>query len=216
MTQTIQCEAILFDLDGVLVDSTEAVERSWREWATRAGLDPDETMDQIHGRRARDIIAEFAPHLDVDAEGDRLLQLEIDYVGLCAPFAGAHELFAALNNHPFAVVTSGEYLLASGRLRHIGLPLPPVLVTADDVTEGKPDPEGYLKAARQLGKAPAACVVIEDAPAGLQAAQAGGMRSIGVATSYPPGALSAADLVIPALDRLQLTTNGAQILLTAD
>lgn len=214
MPPTIRCKAILFDNDGVLIDSHAAVEQSWREWANLNGLDADKTMDQIHGKRARDTIIEFAPHLDPDVEGDRLLELEIKYIYLCKAFPGAQELLAALNEHPYAVVTSGEIPLATGRLKQGGITPPEVFITANHVTHGKPHPEGYLKAAQQLGQAPADCVVIEDSPAGLQAAKTGGMQAIGVATGYDPADLAAADFVIPSLDRLQLAFDGDDILVS--
>lgn len=199
---TLHCETILFDLDGVLVDSSEAIERSWREWALRHALDPAAVLSQIHGHRSQDTIARFAPHLDAAAETARFTALELTYIPLSRAYAGAQALLDAVDEAPHAVVTSGSRELASARLSFCELPIPVIFVTADDVTAGKPSPEGYLLAARRLAVAPQNCVVIEDSTAGVQAAKSAGMRAIAVTTTHPPGALTAADHRVPALDWL--------------
>jgi sugar-phosphatase len=204
--QHIHCRAILFDLDGVLVDSTACVERHWRMWAKHHGLDAEYILADSHGRRTIDTMRAVAPELATEAEAARLEQTEaLDTVGIVA-VPGAAELLATLQSVPWAVVTSGSRLMATTRLRFTELPIPPVLITADDVVQGKPAPEGYLKAANLLGINPQDCIVIEDAPPGIEAGRAAQATVIGVATTYPPTALRAASLCIPNLTSLTATT----------
>src|SRR3954466_13894661 len=163
------CSAILFDLDGVLCDSTRAVDREWRMWARRKGVDGDAIMAIAHGVRTVEVIRRVAPHLDAVAEAWEIEQEEAgDQQGVTV-MPGATELLRSIPPGRWGVVTSGSRLLASARLRFCGLPIPEVLVTSDDVTQGKPHPEPYLKGAGLLGIPPAECLVIEDAPAGIQA-----------------------------------------------
>lgn len=191
--------ALLFDLDGVLADSTANVERHWSEWARRVGLDPAELLPIVHGRRAIDTIRGVRPELDADAELARLVEVEsTDTRGVVA-LPGASELLAQLPDDAWAVVTSGVRSVALARLRSAGLPVPKVLVTADAITRGKPDPEGYLDGARRLGVAPGQCVVVEDAPAGAQAARNAGMQLLALTTTHDAEALQPADLVAPDL-----------------
>lgn len=206
--QPIHCEAALFDLDGVLVNSDTAIHQSWLDWAQLHDLDLDTVLAHAYGRRTRDTIAEVAPYLDADAESLRVTDIEFKYIPLSAAFEGALRLLEQLAARPHAVVTSGTRDLASARLRQCRLPVPLVFVTADVVTRGKPDPEGFLLAASQLGIEPRACAVIEDSPAGLQAAKAAGMQAIGVATTHDPAALTDADLVVDALRDLTLAVRG--------
>jgi mannitol-1-/sugar-/sorbitol-6-phosphatase len=173
---TLRCDAILFDLDGVLVDSIANVERHWSDWAVRHGLEPAEVLRVVHGRRA---------------QGDTDGVVEVP---------GASALLAALPERAWAVVTSGMHAVATARMRRVGLRLPRVLVTADDVARGKPDPEGYLAAAARLGVAPARCIVVEDTPPGIEAARAAGMGAVGVATTYPAERLAAANAVAGRLE----------------
>jgi sugar-phosphatase len=204
--QHINCRAILFDLDGVLVDSTACVERHWRMWAQRHGLDAEYILADSHGRRTIDTIRAVAPELATEDEAARLEQAgALDTVGIVAT-PGAAELLAALQSVPWAVVTSGSRLMATTRLRFTELPFPQVLITADDVEQGKPAPEGYLKAANLLGINPQDCIVIEDAPPGIEAGRAAQATVIGVATTYPPTALREASLCIPNLTSLTATT----------
>ena len=187
---------LLFDLDGTLVDSRAVVERHWRRLCERLGLDFAEVLEVLHGVRSADVIRAFAPDADVEAEAASLdAAEEADTAGLKV-VRGAPELLAGLPSGSWAVVTSGHRTLAQGRLRAVGLPVPEIMVCGDEVAQGKPDPEGYLTAAKLLGAAPAACVVVEDAPAGVQAALAAGMRVIGITTTHPASALAGASLVI--------------------
>jgi sugar-phosphatase len=190
-----QCSALLFDLDGVLVDSTRAVDREWRAWAKRKGVDGDAIMAIAHGVRTIEVIRQVAPHLDAEAEA-REIEDEESHDPDVEAMPGAVDLVRSIPKGKWGVVTSGTRLLASARLQFCGLPVPEVLVTSDDVTNGKPHPEPYLKGAAGLGLPPGECLVIEDAPAGIQSARAGGMSVIGIASTYSPSQLGQADAVI--------------------
>ena len=203
------CSAILFDLDGVLVDSTRSVERHWRAWAKQKGLDAEKIMAIAHGVRAIEVIQREAPHLDAAAEVREIEAREVtDREGVVA-MPGAVALVASIPEGQWGVVTSGTRLLATGRLRLMGLPVPKVLITADDVANGKPHPEPYLKGAELLGVKPGDCLVIEDAPAGIQSARAGGMKVVGITSTYAAEALAHADAVIEKLATIHITANGA-------
>ncbi len=206
---TFSCAAILFDLDGVLVDSTRAVDKEWRAWARRKGVDGDAIMAIAHGVRTIEVIRRVAPHLDAEAEARKIEKHEAHDKEGVSVMPGAEALVHSIPEGRWGVVTSGTRLLASARLRFCGLPVPKVLVTADDVLNGKPHPEPYLKGAEWLGFDPADCLVIEDAPAGIQSARAGGMKVVGITSTYAADALSHADAVIGRLAQIQVTSNGA-------
>src|SRR5690349_13284782 len=176
MAETIRCDALLFDLDGVLVDSTACVEATWRRWAASHNLDPDALLAGAHGRRSVDTIRQIAPHLAAEVEAAALAAHESTTTEGVYEVSGARALLERLPPHRWAVVTSGVRSVASLRISHTRLPAPPVLVCADEISRGKPHPEGYLTAARRLGIEPTGCVVVEDAPAGLEAARTAGMR----------------------------------------
>ena len=171
-----ECSAVVFDLDGVLVDSTAYVEQQWRRWASARGLRPEPFLRVCHGRRALETIRMAAPDLDAEAEvqGVRSGGGGRDRPDGTAARRGAPARHASRSGS-WAVATSGVRRIATARLRRAGLPVPPVLVCAEDVTRGKPSPDAYLLAARELGVSPPDCLVVEDAPAGVQAARAAGM-----------------------------------------
>jgi mannitol-1-/sugar-/sorbitol-6-phosphatase len=208
--QTFSCSAILFDLDGVLVDSTPSVSRQYRLWADKVGLDPRAVENLTHGVRAIDVVRELAPHLDAEAEVIRLEKMEAEDQGGVVVMPGAAGLLKSIPESRWCVVTSGTRYLATCRLKYASLPIPRVMVSAEDVAKGKPDPEPYLTGARLLRMNPADCLVIEDAPAGIQAAHAGGMKVIGITSTYPASALEA-DVVIQKLAQIRVTSDeGAQ------
>jgi sugar-phosphatase len=209
---TFCCAAILFDLDGVLVDSTRSVERQWRIWARERGIDEEKAVAIAHGVRVVEVIRAIAPHLDAEAEVVKLEALEAaDHAGV-AVMPGAIELVRAIPDGRWGVVTSGRRNLATARLQLAGIPSPPATVTASDVTNGKPHPEPYLKGAERLGVNPAECLVIEDAPAGIRSAHAGGMKVIALASTYPASALSEADAVVEKLKQIRVAPDGARML----
>ena len=207
---TFRCSALLFDLDGVLVDSTRSVDRQWRIWAREQGIDEEKVMALAHGVRTIDVIRAVAPHLDAEAEVRKLESREAEDHDGVAVMPGAAELVRAIPEGRWCVVTSGTRHLARARLRLAGIPIPMILITADDVANGKPYPEPYLQAAELLGVDPKECLVIEDAPAGIQSAHAGGMKVIGLTSTYPASALSEADVVVRKLDGIQIAFDGAR------
>jgi mannitol-1-/sugar-/sorbitol-6-phosphatase len=198
----LECAAILFDLDGVLVDSAACIENTWRRWAQHHQLDPAQVIALAHGRRAIETVRLVAPHLEADIELAALAASESRTAEGISQIEGAREMLQQLPQGTWAIVTSAVRDVAIFRLRHTGLPVPEVLVCADEIRRGKPDPEGYLTAARRLGLSPTACIVIEDAPAGLEAARAAGMRSIAVSGTYSRDRLSMADYNIPHLSAM--------------
>jgi sugar-phosphatase len=206
---TFSCAAILFDLDGVLCDSTRQVDREWREWAARKGVDGDAVMAIAHGVRTIEVIRRVAPHLDAESEAAAIENHEAQDQRGVTVMPGALELVQSIPEGRWGVVTSGSRLLAQNRLRHCGLPVPEVLITSDDVIHGKPHPEPYLKGAEGLRYRAAECLVIEDAPAGIQSARAGGMKVLGITSTYAADVLRHADAVIGKLGQIRVTSNGA-------
>jgi HAD superfamily hydrolase (TIGR01509 family) len=171
--------AVLLDMDGTLVESDAAVERAWRAWAREYGLAEDDSLALAHGRPAESTARHLLPALDDDAvlmAAQRQLDLQYDDLSDVSATLGANELLAVVADRqlPWAVVTSADVRLARARLGAAGI-APPVLVTVEDVTAGKPDPEGYLLAARRLGVVPRQCLVVEDSEPGIEAGRAAGM-----------------------------------------
>ena len=202
----MDCDGVLFDLDGVLVDSARVVVRTWHTWARTKGLDAERFIEIAHGRRPAETLRLIAPDLDAESEAAELERLEVNDTDGILEVEGALELLGTLPEGSWTVVTSGSRALASGRMRHVGLPLPERFVTADDVENGKPHPEAYLKGAEILGASPETCVVIEDAPAGVQSAKAAGMRVVAVATTHRAEDLHEADVVLGALSEMRVLT----------
>jgi sugar-phosphatase len=186
----IQCRGVLFDLDGVLVDSTPAVARVWAKWAAKHGFVPDEVVRQAHGRPSIATIRDLLPHADAEAENREVERDEIEDIDGVIPLPGALEVLQALPRDRWTIATSCTRRLAEVRIRAAGLPLPNHLVTSNDVQNGKPHPEPYIKAAQILGFAPADCIVVEDAPAGIRAGKAAGARVLALRTTAPDAELS--------------------------
>jgi len=207
---TFDVDAVLLDMDGTLVDSTAVVVRLWRTWAARHGVDPEAILAVSHGRRGDDVLAEFAPAgVDQEAELKWLAaRALVERDGIVA-FPGAAALLAALPADRIAVVTSADRELTAARMQAAALSVPRILVGADDVARGKPDPEGYQRAASLLGVDPARCLVVEDASAGLEAGRAAGARVIAVATTLSRDVLEVWDW-IPDLAALRIGDDGAR------
>jgi len=202
----MDCDAILFDLDGVLIDSTTCVERHWRDWAEQHGLDVVRILRLAHGIRNVDTMRLLAPQLDVEKEAAVFAAGEVaDTAGVVA-IEGASQIIEILEGARWAVVTSCSTALAHARLKAAQLPVPPLLITGNDVQHGKPHPQPYLLAADRLGVAAEGCVVVEDAPAGIQAGKKAGMRVTGIAVTYSREELleSGADVVIDQLRRFSV------------
>jgi len=190
---SMRCRGVLFDLDGVLVDSTPAVARVWAGWAHEHGFNPDEVVRKAHGRPSITTIRELLPHADHAVEDREVERREIADVKGVVPLPGAMELLEALPLERWAIVTSCTRALANVRIAAAGLPRPQHLVTSTDVKHGKPDPEPYLKGARMLGVAANECIVIEDAPAGIRAGKAAGARVLALRTTASNAELQQAD-----------------------
>jgi mannitol-1-/sugar-/sorbitol-6-phosphatase len=208
---TLNCQAILFDLDGTLVDSAVRVQRLWEKWGRKHGIAPGYLMEVMHGRRADETIRIVAPHLSVQDEFRALEAEEIADMEGVRPYTSAGELLGMLSPRQWAIVTSGTRRVAGARMKHVGLPMPEIFITADDVKSGKPAPDGYLLAATRLNIKPSECVVIEDAPAGIQAGKSAGMRVIAVASTLTSNVLSQADIAVRHLSEIKLLQTAQEI-----
>lgn len=202
----IDCRAVLFDMDGVLMDSTVAVARVWRKWAEERGFDPEYVARIAQGRPSLATIRELLPDADHEAENRLVEQREMEDLEGVTACAGARELLAALSSDRWALVTSSTRPLARVRLAAGGLPWPRHVVTSNDTVQGKPHPEPFLRGASLLGIAPQDCLVVEDTPAGIRAGQAAGCRVLALRATMPEDALIAAhpDWITDECSNLQL------------
>jgi mannitol-1-/sugar-/sorbitol-6-phosphatase len=180
----IRSSALLLDLDGVLIDSTPAVTRVWRQWATEHGFDPGEVVARVHGRPSLTTIREYLPRADHAAENREIERREMQDVEGIVVLPGSQELLQHLPPNRWTIATSCTRALAEVRLRAAGLPIPEQIVTSSDVTMGKPHPEPFLQAAAQLGFCASECIVVEDVPAGVRAGKAAGARVIALRTTF--------------------------------
>ncbi|MEO8222837.1 MAG: HAD-IA family hydrolase [Specibacter sp.] len=202
-------DAVLFDMDGTLIDSTPAVHRAWLAWGAERGLDPS-FLDANHGKPARDIVESLVPAKEFDTAFERIQQIEIAEVGDITILPGATEALAAIGEYRKAIVTSCTRPLAAARIMASGLVPPRVVVTVDDVVRGKPDPEPFMFGAQWLGFEPDRCLVIEDAPAGLRSAHDAGCTTLAVAGTHTAADLTA-DLVIGSLAELEFSATDSGI-----
>lgn len=178
--------AFLFDMDGTMLDSSIVVERVWRSWGDRHGVDTATLLANVHGVRGEEIVRRFAPAgTNIAEEVTRVQKAEMEDVEGIVPVEGIIELVASLDPALWAVVTSAPRELAKLRLQAVGLPLPRIMVAAEDVARGKPDPEGFLKAAKLLGVPINDCLVFEDSHAGVAAAKAAGAHVAIVGSLVP-------------------------------
>ncbi|MGW6458749.1 HAD family hydrolase [Streptomyces sp. NPDC055078] len=203
--RTLTARALLLDMDGTIVNSDAVVERCWRQWSERHGLDPRETLRVVHGRQGWATMAALLPDRPMErnhADNAVMLAQETADTDGVVPVPGAVAFMASLAGLPHALVTSADEALAQARMTATGLPMPRVRVTAERVGASKPDPEGFLKGAAELGFAPEQCVVFEDSEAGVQAARAAGMRVVGVG---PRARALSPDLHVPDLTTLTVT-----------
>ncbi|RMI40478.1 HAD-IA family hydrolase [Streptomyces triticirhizae] len=186
-------KALLLDVDGVLIDSAAPHRRVWSAWAVLRGLDPEAVWAASQGRRRPDVLALVAPELAFPEEDALLTELSLAEEHTLSAFPGAVEVLRTLPIDRWAVVTSGGGAAVRRRMARLGLPAPPVHVCANDVTAGKPDPEGYLRAAAALGTPPGDCLVVEDSPAGVAAGKAAGCTVHALTTTHAAEELAAAD-----------------------
>lgn len=205
----VPARAVLLDNDGVLVDSTASGERAWSTWATRWGLDPAAVVAVIHGVRSSETVAKFVAPQDVVRATAEIDALELEGSAGTVPIPGSAAFVASLPADAHALVTSAPRALAAARLAEAGVPVPRVVVAAEDVTVGKPAPDPYLAAARRLGVDPAGCVVLEDSGSGIAAARAAG---VGAVVGIGASALGqGCDVVVPDLTHLRWTADGVQV-----
>ncbi len=188
----IQCAALLFDMDGVLINSTPAVARVWRRWAIERGFNPEEVVARAHGRPSLTTVREYLPNADHEAENKEVERREIEDLEGVIPLPGALELLASLPPDRWTIVTSCTRPLAEVRIKAAGLPLPKKLITSNDITHGKPNPEPYLKGAAILGFPSAECIVLEDVPAGVRSGKSAGSRVVAFTTTVGKPELLAA------------------------
>lgn len=179
----LTARALLIDMDGTLVNSDAAVERVWRGWAAEQGMDPERVLSVGHGRQGYATMASLLPDRPMEenyADNRRLLAQETADTEGIVPIAGAGAFLDALTSVPHALVTSASIALAEARMAAAGLPMPRLRITAESVGASKPDPEGFLKGAAELGVDPTDCLVLEDSTAGIAAGRAAGMQVLGV------------------------------------
>jgi mannitol-1-/sugar-/sorbitol-6-phosphatase len=188
----LHCAALLFDLDGVLIDSTPAVARVWTKWAFQRGFNPTEIVARAHGRPSLTTIRELLPNADHEAENRIVERGEIEDLDGVVPLPGVLDLLAGIPPSRWTIVTSCTRRLAEVRIGHAGVPVPEKFITSTDIIHGKPDPEPYLKAASLLGFPASRCIVFEDAPAGIHSGKAAGATVIAFRTTADDAALRAA------------------------
>jgi sugar-phosphatase len=208
----VTARVLLIDLDGTLVDTTAAVEGAWRTLASELGIDFERLEPFIHGIPADQALANALPHLSASARreiADRVQAQQASPDQPAVPLPGARRLLEQLPPRDWAIVTSGDARLATASMTKAGIGQPPVLVTADDIAPGKPDPAPYLAAAARLGAHPRDCLVIEDSPAGVEAGHAALMRVLAVQTTYPARDLQRADWLVPDLTAVALEVGAA-------
>ncbi|MGD1217643.1 HAD family hydrolase [Streptomyces krungchingensis] len=200
----LTARALLLDMDGTLVNSDAVVERCWRRWADRHGLDGDEVMKVVHGRQGYASMAMLLPDRPMEqnhTDNARMLAEETADMDGVVAIAGAHDFLASLAGLPHALVTSADVALSTARMAAAGLELPDVRVTAESVGASKPDPEGFLKGAAELGVAPEDCVVFEDSGAGIEAGKAAGMTVVGIG---PRAGLHGPDVLVADLTQVRV------------
>ena len=204
-----QCDGVIFDLDGVLIDSATVIERHWWKWANKHGIDPAESLHAILGLTTAEGIRLVAPHLDAEAEADEIDRAEAkDTEGVVA-YAGVELLLDSIPTGWWGIATSGTRDTAVARIRTAGLKIPEVLISANDVTRGKPEPEPFLLAAQRMKVQPERCVVIEDSAGGLRAGLSAGMTVVAVLSTHTPEELEMAHSVVKEIGDIEISINAS-------
>jgi mannitol-1-/sugar-/sorbitol-6-phosphatase len=214
MTQ-ISCSALLFDLDGVLINSTPAVARVWHRWAVERGFDPEEVVPRAHGRPSLTTVREYLPNADHAAENREVERREMEDLEGVVPLPGALDLLRSIPEDRWTIVTSCTRRLAEVRIKAAGLPLPKKLISSNDITHGKPHPEPFLKGASVLGFPATNCVVFEDVPAGVKAAKAAGAKVVAFTTTVQASVLqeAGADWILHSCADVQLVSHEKDLIL---
>lgn len=196
---SFRCQAVLFDLDGVLIDAELIYQRHWKNWAELHDVSFEQILAIHHGKPAIRTMEIVAPHLDAAAESKQFnqrLEEDLDMHGTVA-YPGVETTLRALPHNRWAIATSAPGIIARSRLEYLGLPIPPVLITPGDVLQGKPAPDPYLAAAAGIGISATDCLVIEDSPTGIESARAAGAKVLALTTTHAPDALRKADAICP-------------------
>lgn len=211
----IHCAALLFDLDGVLINSTPAVARVWRRWAVEHGFDPEEVVARAHGRPSLTTVREYLPNSDHEAENREVERREIEDLAGIVPLPGALALLSRLPEERWTIVTSCTRALAEVRIQAAGLPVPGRFVTSNDIIHGKPHPEPFLKGAAVLGFPAEQCIVLEDVPAGVRAGKAAGARVAAFTTTVQKESLreAGADWILPNCASIRLVSSAKDLTL---
>jgi sugar-phosphatase len=212
MGATFRCRAVLLDMDGTLVDSTEAVIAQWGRWARRHGVAMEDVLAIVHGRPSLETMRALAPAVATPEEHARFIREEEEHEGGVKPIRGALRFVGQLPAGRWGVVTSAPGALARRRLAAAGFPPPPLLIAPEDVDRGKPDPLPYRMAAERLGVPAAECLVVEDAPAGLASARAAGMIAIGITTTYTRAQLGA-EFAVPDFEAMEIERHGETLVI---
>jgi sugar-phosphatase len=214
--EQIRCAGLLFDLDGVLINSTPAVARVWRRWALERGFNPEEVVSRAHGRPSLTTVREYLPKANHELENREVERREIEDIEGVVPLPGALELLRSLPEDRWTIVTSCTRALAEVRIKAAGLPLPRKMVTSNDITLGKPHPEPFLKGASMLGFPPQECVVFEDVPAGVRAGKAAGAKVIAFTTTVQVPALreAGADWILNSCAEVRLLHSSNMLILS--
>jgi sugar-phosphatase len=208
---SISPKAILFDLDGTLVDSWACIEYAWKSWCFEHSLEYDDLVHRFNGSRAVDIIRALMPDLNSEDEKAKVDAFELAHPEKLSTIPGALPLLKLLPEDKWGIVTSGSQTVVSHKLKHTKIQIPQVLITSEKISTGKPHPEGYLKAASLLNVEPSDCLVFEDSPQGIRAALGAGMKVIALSTTFPVEALSEAHACINNYESLSITINGPHI-----
>jgi len=201
---TIECQAVIFDLDGTLIDSVEAIRRIWQAWGNQHKIADPNLLEIATSTRTVEAVRLLAPHLNIAQETEYLELAEATELDGVVIVEGAKELILSLPRQSWSIVTSITRRTALAKLNHVNLPIPAVLVTADDVSRGKPAPDGYLLAAERLGVEANQCVVVEDTLRGVQAACAAGMMVIGLATTHSVKQIKQASMIVSSLRNIKV------------
>ncbi len=210
---TLTCDALLFDLDGVLIDSNDVYETHWAIWAKERHVSIEHILAVHHGRPVTETIRLTAPHLDPDVEAEAYRDglVASNHLERVHLFPGVTSLLGDLPLDRWAIVTSAPRISALRMLRHVALPMPKVFISGDDIDRGKPAPDPYLQAAQGLSHPIERCVVIEDAPAGIQSGQSAGAQVIAVQTTNPSDALKEADVIVNTIADVQVQYVGSHL-----
>jgi mannitol-1-/sugar-/sorbitol-6-phosphatase len=204
--------ALVFDLDGVLVDSSVSVDRQWWAWVTANGLMERAANISYHGRRTIDTLRTFLDEDTAEREAAVIEAAEQRDLDGVSEVPGAKALLQSLPPTAWAIATSGPRELAIARLKHVGLPVPSILITAEDVRDGKPAPDVYMRAVERLAISPGNAIAVEDAPAGIESAKAAGLHVIGLATTHDAAELTSADVVIARIEQIEVHVDAAGLL----